>query len=75
MDHFDYILDLIGPEFLGIGADWDGGGGVDGMIDVSDIPKITNYLIKKGVSNDALSKIWSGNLLRVMRDVEQNSIK
>ena len=27
MDHFDYILDLIGPEFLGIGADWDGGGG------------------------------------------------
>ena len=75
MDHFDYILDMIGPEFLGIGADWDGGGGVDGMIDVSDIPKITNYLIKKGVSNVELDKIWSGNILRVMRDVEQNSIK
>ena len=75
MDHFDYILEMIGPEFLGIGADWDGGGGVDGMIDVSDIPKITNYLIKKGVSNDELSKIWSGNILRVMRDVEENSLK
>ena len=75
MDHFDYILDMIGPEFLGIGADWDGSGGVDGMIDVSDIPKITNYLIKKGVSNDELGQIWSGNILRVMRDVEQNSIK
>ena len=44
MDHFDYILDLISPEFLGIGADWDGGGGVDGMIDVSNIPKLQTIL-------------------------------
>ena len=73
MDHFDYILDMIGPEFLGIGADWDGGGGVDGMIDVSYIPKITNYLINKGVSIDDLNEIWSGNILRVMKDVEQNA--
>ena len=42
MSHYDYALDLIGPKHIGVGADWDGGGGVDGMRDVSEIPESLN---------------------------------
>ena len=68
-------LDLIGPKHIGVGADWDGGGGVDGMRDVSEIPRITKYLIEKGVSIEELKQIWSENILRVMRNAELKSKK
>ncbi len=46
MDHIFYALDLMGPDHVGIGLDWDGGGGVNGLQDVSDLPKITDALHK-----------------------------
>ncbi len=73
MRHLLHALKLLGPEHVGIGADWDGGGGVRGMEDVADLPKITCALRKAGYSEADLANIWSGNVLRVLRAAEQVS--
>ncbi len=70
LEHLFHTLDLVGPDHVGIGADWDGGGGVDGMVDIVDVPKITDALIEAGYSDQDIANIWGGNLLRVMRQVE-----
>ena len=70
VEHLLYVLELVGPDHVGIGADWDGGGGVNGMADVAAVPKITDELIRAGYSPQDIAKIWSGNLLRLMREVE-----
>lgn len=70
MEHLLYTLELVGPDHVGIGADWDGGGGVDGMKDISDIPRITEALLAAGYTEADLQKIWSGNMMRLMRAAE-----
>jgi len=70
MEHLLYMLELVGPDHVGIGADWDGGGGVDGMKDITDLPKVTADLLEAGYSEEDLAKIWGGNMLRLMREVE-----
>jgi len=71
MEHLLYTINLVGVDHVGIGADWDGGGGVDGMSDVTFVPKITHGLVEAGISTENIEKIWSGNLLRLMRTAEQ----
>ena len=66
MAHMLHALKVVGPDHVGIGADWDGGGGVVGMEDVVDLPKITAALLKAGYSETDIQKIWSGNVLRVL---------
>jgi membrane dipeptidase len=66
MVHLLHALKVAGPDHVGIGLDWDGGGGVTGMKDIQDLPKITAALLKAGYSRDDVAKIWSGNVLRVM---------
>lgn len=68
--HLDHVLALIGPEHVGIGMDWDGGGGVIGLEDVSELPKITAWLLRKGYSEAQIAAIWSGNLLRVLTQAQ-----
>ncbi len=70
VDHIDYVVDLIGVDHVGIGTDFDGGGGVDGCDDVSDMPNITEELVRRGYSDEDIRKIWGGNLMRVFREVE-----
>lgn len=70
MEHLLYTLKLVGPDHVGIGADWDGGGGVDGMKDVAALPQVTADLLAAGYTEDDLAKIWGGNMLRLMREVE-----
>ena len=70
VEHLLYVLELVGPDHVGIGADWDGGGGVDGMQDAAAVPRITAALIAAGYSRQDIEKVWSGNLLRLMREVE-----
>ncbi len=70
MKHMLHALEVVGPDHVGIGADWDGGGGVVGMEDVVDLPKITAALIKAGYSEADVQKIWSGNVLRVLAAAE-----
>jgi len=68
--HLLHVLKLVGPEHVGIGLDWDGGGGVAGLQDVTDIPRITQALVDAGYSKTDLEKIWSGNVLRLLRSAE-----
>ncbi|EQB16232.1 peptidase M19 [Sphingobium lactosutens DS20] len=70
MKHMLHALEVVGPDHVGIGADWDGGGGVVGMEDVVDLPKITAALLKAGYSEADVQKIWSGNVLRVLAAAE-----
>jgi membrane dipeptidase len=67
MSHVTHALDLVGPEHVGVGADWDGGGGVTGMEDVAAIPKITERLVKLGYTEAQLAGFWGGNALRVLK--------
>jgi membrane dipeptidase len=67
MRHVTHALDLVGPEHVGVGADWDGGGGVAGMEDVTALPKITERLVKLGYTEAQLAAFWGGNALRVLK--------
>lgn len=73
--HLGHILDVVGPEHTGIGMDWDGGGGVQGMEDVSQLPKITAWLLRKGYSEKQIADIWGGNVMRVLRQAEAYAAK
>ena len=71
LDHIDHIVKLVGIDYVGIGTDFDGGGELDGLKDVSQMPNITKELLKRGYSKKYIQKIWSGNFLRVFREVEK----
>jgi membrane dipeptidase len=70
MKHMLHALKVAGVDHVGVGADMDGGGGVVGMEDITGYPKITAALLKAGYTRDDLAKIWGGNVLRVLRQVE-----
>ena len=70
-----HAVKLVGAEHVGIGLDWDGGGGVRGMEDVAGIPIISERLLAAGYTEDDLAKVWGGNVLRVMRQVEAKAEK
>lgn len=70
VDHVDYIKNKIGIEHVGISSDFDGGGGIEGWQDASETLNVTKELVKRGYSQDEIEKIWGGNLLRVMEEVE-----
>jgi microsomal dipeptidase-like Zn-dependent dipeptidase len=70
VDHIDYVVDLIGIDHVGIGTDFDGGGGIPGFNDASEALNVTVELVRRGYTDDEIKKIWGGNLLRVWREVE-----
>jgi membrane dipeptidase len=70
MQHLLHVIRVAGVQHAGIGIDFDGGGGVRGFEDASDYPKITARLLREGYSREDLQQIWSGNLLRVLRDAQ-----
>ncbi len=68
VDHIDYIVKLVGDDYAGIGADYDGVGSLPiGMDDVTTYPKITEELLRRGYSTKSVKKILGGNVLRVMK--------
>ncbi len=70
-----HALKVMGPDHVGLGADWDGGGGTAGMMDVAALPKVTERLLAAGYTERDLQKIWSGNLLRLLRLAEARRAK
>ena len=70
VDHIDYIKNKIGIDHVGISSDFDGGGGVEGWKDASETFNVTLELVKRGYTKEEIAKIWSGNLLRVLDEVE-----
>ncbi|HUU51548.1 MAG TPA: dipeptidase [Candidatus Heimdallarchaeota archaeon] len=69
VDHIDHVVELIGVDHVGIGTDFDGGGGVEGCNDVSEMPNITEELLRRGYSEEEIQKIWGGNIMRVFSRV------
>ena len=74
-DHIDHVKNLVGVDYVGIGSDFDGGGGLRDCADVSQFPNITLELLRRGYSETEIRKIWGGNLLRVFREVEKYAEK
>jgi membrane dipeptidase len=64
---------LIGIDHVGISSDFDGGGGVEGWSDASETFNVTLELVRRGYTEDQIAQLWSGNLLRVMEQVEQTA--
>jgi len=71
VDHVDYLVDLIGIDSVGISSDFDGGGGVDGWNDASETFNVTLELVRRGYSEEEIGRLWSGNLLRVLDEVQE----
>lgn len=71
LKHIRHILDVAGPDHVGFGADWDGGGGVVGLEDVSGLPKLTGWLLQEGYTEQQIANIWGGNLLRVIGEAQR----
>lgn len=73
IDHIDYIVKLIGVDYVGLGADFDGAEAFPlGINSVADYPKITNALIKRGYKSNEITKILGGNFLRVLKANKMN---
>lgn len=70
MASLTHTLKVVGSEHVGIGADWDGGGGVIGFEDVADLPKVTARLKAAGYSDADVAAIWGGNVLRIVRQAQ-----
>jgi membrane dipeptidase len=71
VDHIDHVVQVIGIDHVGIGTDFDGGGGIDGCKNASEMKNITIELVRRGYSREDISKIWGGNVMRVFREVEK----
>ena len=75
VDHVDYIVNLVGINYVVISSDFGGGGGIDGWMDASQTKNITLALLERGYSKNDIKKIWSENFLRVWTDVINHSKK
>ncbi|MGE5421412.1 MAG: dipeptidase [Chloroflexota bacterium] len=72
-DHIDHAVQVIGIDHVGIGTDFDGGGGVEGCRNASEMKNITVELLRRGYTRSDIEKIWGGNVMRVLRKVEEVS--
>jgi len=75
VDHIDYMVKLIGIDHVGISSDFDGGGGIEGWSDASETMNVTAELVQRGYSEEEIEKLWGGNLLRVLDEVQAVAAK
>ena len=71
LDHVDYIVERIGVDHVGIGTDFNHGSGIIGFNDASEALNVTVELLKRGYTEDDITKIWGGNFIRVWRAAEK----
>jgi len=71
VDHIDYLVKTIGIDHVGISSDFDGGGGVKGWNGADETFNVTLELVRRGYSDEQIGKLWSGNLLRVLDEVQR----
>ncbi|GAN78860.1 dipeptidase [Acidocella aminolytica 101 = DSM 11237] len=71
VDHVDYAVKRMGIDHVGIGTDFDGGGGVRGFMNAAEAPNLTAALARRGYGRLEIEKIWGGNFLRLMRKAEE----
>jgi membrane dipeptidase len=70
VEHIDYAVKLIGIDHVGISSDFDGGGGLEGWNDAGETFNVTLELVRRGYTEEQIAQLWSGNLLRVMDEVQ-----
>lgn len=73
VDHVEHVIKLVGIDYVGLGTDFDGGGGVDGCNDVSEMYRVTVELLRRGYGEKEIAKVWGGNVMRVFRQVIETS--
>jgi microsomal dipeptidase-like Zn-dependent dipeptidase len=71
MRHLDHAISIMGIDHVGLGTDFDGDGGIPGLADSSELVNFTRQLLLRRYSEDDIRKIWGGNFLRVMTQVQQ----
>ena len=71
VDHIDHIIKIAGIDHVGIGCDFDGGGGIEGVFDASEVMNITIEMVRRGYTEEQIEKIWGGNLIRVFKEVQE----
>lgn len=71
VNHIDYLVKKIGIDHVGISSDFDGGGGVEGWDDAAETFNVTLELVRRGYTKKQIEKLWSGNLLRVLDEVQK----
>lgn len=71
MDHLEHAIKIMGIDHVGIGTDFDGDGGVKGIADASELINFTKQLLARRYSKEDIEKIWGGNWIRVMKEVQE----
>ena len=74
MSHIDYIVQRVGVEHVGIGTDFNHGGGMRGFNEASDAPKVTAALLARGYSPHEIDKIWGRNFLRALTAAQAGGV-
>jgi microsomal dipeptidase-like Zn-dependent dipeptidase/gamma-glutamyl-gamma-aminobutyrate hydrolase PuuD len=69
--HLEHAIQVMGIDHVGLGTDFDGDGGVSGLADASELINFTRQLLARRYSERDIQKIWGGNFLRVMTQVQQ----
>ena len=75
VDHIDHAVKVAGIDHVGIGTDFDGGGGIPGFNDHSEALNVTVELVRRGYTEDQIRKIWGANLMRVWKEVQAKAGK
>ncbi|MBQ8656722.1 MAG: membrane dipeptidase [Prevotella sp.] len=70
LDHLDHAVSVMGIDYVGLGTDFDGDGGVRGLADASEMLNFTRMLLARRYTERDIQKIWGGNFLRVMSQVQ-----
>lgn len=70
--HLEHAISVMGIEHVGLGTDFDGDGGVRGLADSSELINFTLHLLRRRYSERDIARIWGGNWLRVMAQVQNN---
>ncbi len=70
MRHLEHAIDVMGIDHVGLGTDFDGDGGIRGLANSSELTNFTRQLMTRGFSQEDIQKIWGGNFLRVMQQVQ-----
>lgn len=68
--HLEHAIKIMGIDHVGLGTDFDGDGGIRGLADSSELINFTRQLLVRRYSEEDIQKIWGGNFLRVMRQVQ-----
>ncbi len=70
LEHLQHAINIMGIEHVGLGTDFDGDGGVPGLADSSELINFTRHLLRRRYTDEDIEKIWGGNWLRLMRQVQ-----